>query len=44
MRTDSHSFGAFRYFIVPCEQMSLFDTVEESAPLLSTVFSLNLLK
>ena len=29
MRTDSHSFGAFRYFIVPCEQMSLFDTVEE---------------
>lgn len=29
MRTDSHSFGAFRYFIVPCEQMSLFDKVEE---------------
>lgn len=32
MRTDSHSFGAFRYFIVPCEQMSLFDTVEEKRP------------
>lgn len=29
MRTDSHSFGAFRYFIVPCEQISFFDTVEE---------------
>lgn len=29
MSTDRHSFGAFRYFIVPCEQISLFDTVEE---------------
>lgn len=24
-----HSFGAYRYFIVPSEQISFFDSVEE---------------
>ena len=38
MRTDSHSFGAFRYFIVPCEQMSLFDTVEEKRATAVNIF------
>lgn len=29
MEKLEHSFGAYRYFIVPNEQMSLFDTIEE---------------
>ena len=38
MRSDSHSFGAFRYFIVPCEQMSLFDTIDEKRSIAVNAF------
>lgn len=38
MKKIDHSFGAYRYFIVPSEQISFFDTVDEKRKNAANIF------
>ena len=44
MEKSEYSFGAYRYFIVPNDQISLFDAIEEKRKKAVQISSLPLLR